>query len=78
MVVENNNDRFNILKTIYCYDYNINIINDDCCNYLNNNYDIFYWSSYGVDQIINIRIILKLYLSDKELKEIIETIPKIN
>lgn len=75
--VENNNDRFNILKTnISCYDYNINIINDDCCNYLNNNYDIFFidppWG--GPDYKSNDN--LKLYLSDKELNEIIELIPE--
>lgn len=75
--IENNKNRYNILKSnISCYDYNINIINDDCFKYLNNNYDIFFidppWG--GPEYKTNDN--LKLYLSKYELKEIIELIPK--
>jgi 16S rRNA G966 N2-methylase RsmD len=75
--IEYNKDRFEILKTnISCYNYEINIINDDCYNYLNNNYDIFFidppWG--GPDYKLNNN--LKLYLSNNELKDIIENIPK--
>ena len=74
--IENNNERFNILKNnLKSYDFKINIINDNCSNYLNNNYDIFFidppWG--GPDYKYNNN--LKLYLSKYELKEIIEKIP---
>tara|TARA_A100001015_G_scaffold236948_1_gene269363 strand:+ start:3117 stop:3689 length:573 start_codon:yes stop_codon:yes gene_type:complete len=75
--IENNKDRFNILKNnITCYDYKINIINDDCCNYLSNDFDIYFidppWG--GPEYKFNNN--LKLYLSNYELKDIIENIPK--
>ena len=75
--VENNKSRFNILKTnLSCYDYNVNIINDDCFHHLNEKYDIFFidppWG--GPEYKTNNN--LKLYLSDLELQDIIEKIPK--
>ena len=75
--IENNVDRFSILKNnISCYDYNINIINDNCCNYLNNDYDIFFidppWGGPEYKNNSN----LKLYLSNFELRDIINKIPK--
>ena len=74
--IENNKERFDILKNnISCYDFNITIYNNDCYNYLNNDYDIFYidppWG--GPDYKYNDDI--KLYLSEYELKDIIEKIP---
>lgn len=74
--VEYDKDRFEILKTnISCYDYNINIFNDDCCNYLNNNYDIFFFDPpWGGPEYKN-NDNLKLYLSNNELKDIIQMIP---
>jgi len=74
--VENNKERFDILNTnITCYDYNINILNDNCCNHLDEKYDIFFidppWG--GPEYKFNDN--LQLYLSDYELKEIIDKIP---
>lgn len=70
-------DRYLILKNnVSLYNYNINVINDDCCKYLDKNYDIFFidppWG--GPDYKYNDSI--KLYLSDLELSEIVSKISK--
>jgi 16S rRNA G966 N2-methylase RsmD len=68
-------ERYQILKNnIKSYNYNINIINDDCIKYLNKNYDIYFidppWGGPDYKLVKN----LKLYLSNMELKEIIKKI----
>jgi 16S rRNA G966 N2-methylase RsmD len=73
--IEINKKRFNILtNNLKSYDYNIHIINDDCMNYLDNLYDIYFidppWG--GPDYKLNNN--LKLYLSNIELEEIIDKI----
>ena len=75
--IENDSNRFNILKNnISCYDFNINVYQDDCSNYLNKDYDVYFldppWG--GPDYKSNKN--LKLYLSDMELKDAIDMIPK--
>ena len=74
--IENNNDRFELLKNnVSCYDYNINLINGNCCEYLQDDFDIYFidppWG--GPEYKFNNN--LKLYLSSMELKKIIEIIP---
>lgn len=73
--VEIDKKRFNILyNNLKSYNYNINIINDDCINIINNNYNIYFidppWGGPNYKNNLN----LKLYLSNFELSEIIEKI----
>ena len=75
--IEIDKNRFNILQNnINVYNLNINLINDDCINYLDKNYDIYFidppWGgpNYKYDNH------LKLYLGDLEISDIINKIPK--
>ena len=73
--IENDFNRYNILKNnISCYDFNIKVYHDDCSNYLNKDYDVYFldppWG--GPDYKFNEN--LKLYLSDVELIDAIDMI----
>jgi predicted RNA methylase len=68
-------ERFNILKNnIKSYEYNINIINDDCVNYLEKDYDIYFIDPPWGGPDYKLAQDLKLYLSNIELVDIIKKI----
>lgn len=76
--IEINLNRFNILKkNLECYDLNnVKIINDDCINYLDKEFDIFYidppWGGPNYKKNDN----LELYLSEISLPDILKKIQK--
>lgn len=77
--IELNNERFKMLENnINQYEHNCNIklINDDCLNYINSDYDVFFfdppWGGPKYKKEDNV----KLYLSDVELKDIITLMDK--
>lgn len=76
--VELNKDRFEILKNnidIFKLD-NINLINDDSCNYLNNDYDVYFFDPPWGGQDYKTKVNLKFKLGNYTLYEIINKINK--
>ena len=64
--IEFDKERYNILKNnISWYNYNIKIFNDDCLNYLNNDYDIFFldppWGGPEYKNSINMCVLTSIY-----------------
>ena len=73
--LEIDKQRFDILKNnLSSYNINVNILNDDCINYLNKDYDIFFIDPPWGGPNYKFQENLKLYLSNIELKEIIKKI----
>jgi 16S rRNA G966 N2-methylase RsmD len=79
--IEINKERYEMLKNnLTKYNYNnYSLINDDCINYINNynyNYDVYFldppWGGPDYKKFDNIH----LYLSDKQLEEVINILPK--
>lgn len=76
--IELNKTRYNMLKNNinqYQLECNINIINDDCIKYIDNDYDIYFFDPPWGGPQYKKKDIIELYLSDIELKNIIEMIP---
>jgi 16S rRNA G966 N2-methylase RsmD len=76
--VELDKKRFEMLKSnLACYNFdNIEIYNDNCINYLKNDYDIYFFDPPWGGPKYKSKESIDLFLGKHNLREVVEMIPK--